>query len=81
MGLNAKQGANSKTKLSNSNLVIINQFSMIAGQAPTSTMRPEQYESFVRPFRCLLANGFLLLVGDSPPRIENKYLKNHQIVV
>ena len=35
-------------------------------------MRREQYESFVRPFRCVLANGFLLLVGASQPRIENR---------
>ena len=34
-------------------------------------MRREQYKSFIRPFRCVLANGFLLLVGASPPRIEN----------
>ena len=34
-------------------------------------MRRGQYESFVRPFRCLLAYGFLLLFGASPPRIEN----------
>ena len=27
---------------------------------------------FVRPFRCVLANSFLLLVGASPPRIENR---------
>ena len=31
----------------------------------------EQQEYFVSPFRCMLANGFLLLVGASPPRIEN----------
>ena len=35
-------------------------------------MRREQYESFVRPFRCVLADGFLLHVGASPPRIENR---------
>ena len=35
-------------------------------------MRREQYESSVRPFRCVLANGFLLLVAASPPRIENR---------
>ena len=35
-------------------------------------MRREQYESFFRPFRCVLANGFLLLVSASPTRIENK---------
>ena len=35
-------------------------------------MRCEQYEYIVRPFRCVLANGFLLLVGASPPIIENR---------
>ena len=35
-------------------------------------MRREQWESFVRPFRCVSANGFLLLVGASLPRIENR---------
>ena len=74
------QGANSPTKLSNSNWVIFNQFSMLAGLARTSnkenrysscTMWHEQYEYFVRPFLWVLANGFLSLVGASPPRIEN----------
>ena len=32
---NAMQGANSRTKLQNSNLVIFYQFAMIAGPAPT----------------------------------------------
>ena len=51
---------------------------MLAGVAPTSNkepllrMRHEQKEYFVRPFRCMLANGFLFLVGASPPRIENR---------
>ena len=73
---NALQGANSKTNLLSSNVVISNQFAMLAGLAPTSkqgTFSPsEQWESFVRPFRRVLANGFLLLVGASLPRIENR---------
>ena len=35
-------------------------------------MRREQYESLLRPLRCVLANGFLLLVGANSPRIENR---------
>ena len=35
-------------------------------------MRCEQKEYFVHPFLCVLSNGFLLLVGDSPPKIENE---------
>ena len=47
---------------------------MLAGLAPTSNKERlvrEQEESFVRPFRRVLADGFLLLVGASPSRIEN----------
>ena len=65
---NGVQGADLKTKLSNSKLLIFN--------IPYSacTTRREQYESFVRPsrFRSVLANGFLFLVGASLPSFENR---------
>ena len=37
---NAVQGPNSKTELSNSNLVIFNNFAMLVGLAPTSNKEP-----------------------------------------
>ena len=33
----------------------------------------EQWEFFARPFWSVLANGYLLLVGASLSRIDNKY--------
>ena len=50
---------------------------MLSGQAPRNhysacTMRREQQKYFVRPCRCMLANGiFFTLVCASPPKIEN----------
>ena len=58
------QGANSKTKRHIQIERFLNQFEMLAGLATRNrfsacAMWREQYESFVRPFRCDLANGFL----------------------
>ena len=76
---NIIQGANSKTKLSNSNLGIFNQISMLARLPPPSIKEPllRVHQApltigiFCSPLWCVLTNGFLLLVGASLPRIEN----------
>ena len=79
MVLNVMLGANSETKLLNSNLVIFNLFSILGRLAPTSnenrwptrTGTAEQTIPIVHGAWCARSNGSLLLVGASPASIAN----------
>ena len=76
---NAVLGANSKTKLLNSNLAIFNLFSILGALAltsnknrwPTRTGRGEQKIPIGHGAWCTRSNGSLLQVGASPTSIEN----------
>ena len=74
--LNAMLGANSKTKLLNSNSVIYSLFSILGGLAaknrwPTRAGRGEQNIYIVYGAWCTRSYGSLLLVDASPARNAN----------